>query len=71
MPITTAITLAAIVLLFAIFGAVLAWGERQTRHLAKDAPSGKPERPTAPQPFKVVSATATNDNGRARAAAEN
>jgi hypothetical protein len=72
---TTAITLSAIVLLFAIFGTVLAWGERQTRHLAKDAPGRKPERPAAQRPLKVVSTAAnaaqSNDNERARAAEGN
>lgn len=33
MPITSIIILAAIVSAFMVFAAVLAWGERQTRHL--------------------------------------
>ncbi len=36
MPITTIIILCAIVMAFALFGAVLAWGETQTRHLNRD-----------------------------------
>jgi hypothetical protein len=36
MPITTIIILCAIVIAFALFGAVLAWGETQTRHLNRD-----------------------------------
>lgn len=36
MPITTIIILAAIVVAFALFGVVLAWGETQTRHLNRD-----------------------------------
>lgn len=33
MPFETAVTLTAIVLAFAVFGAVLAWAERQTHTL--------------------------------------
>jgi hypothetical protein len=36
MPITTIIILSAIVSAFLLFGAVLAWGEMQTRHLGRD-----------------------------------
>jgi hypothetical protein len=36
MPITTIIILCAIVIAFVLFGAVLAWGEMQTRHLGRD-----------------------------------
>jgi hypothetical protein len=36
MPITTIIILSAIVAAFLLFGAVLAWGEMQTRHLGRD-----------------------------------
>ena len=36
MPITTIIVLSAIVVAFALFGVVLAWGETQTRHLNRD-----------------------------------
>jgi len=36
MPITTIIILCAIVAAFLLFGAVLAWGEMQTRHLGRD-----------------------------------
>jgi hypothetical protein len=35
MPMIDAIIVAAIVAAFVIFGAVLAWAERQTRHLPK------------------------------------
>jgi multisubunit Na+/H+ antiporter MnhC subunit len=35
MPITDAFIIAAIVAAFAIFGAVLAWAEYQTRHLPR------------------------------------
>ena len=38
MPITSIIILAAIVSAFLLFGAVLAWGERQTRHLPPSTP---------------------------------
>jgi len=51
MSITSIIILAAIVSAIALFGAVLAWGEHQTRHLAPSAPrrvggSGKSRVPT-------------------------
>ncbi|MFY9692659.1 MAG: hypothetical protein WA776_06735 [Xanthobacteraceae bacterium] len=36
MPIMTVIILSAIVAAFLLFGAVLAWGEMQTRHLGHD-----------------------------------
>ena len=36
MPVTTIIILSAIAAAFALFGAVLAWGETQTRHLGRD-----------------------------------
>jgi hypothetical protein len=36
MPIMTIIILCAIVAAFILFGAVLAWGEAQTRHLGRD-----------------------------------
>ena len=36
MPITTIIMLSAIVVAFALFGVVLAWGEMQTRHLGRE-----------------------------------
>jgi len=36
MPITTIIILCAIIVAFALFGSVLAWGETQTRHLNRD-----------------------------------
>ena len=35
MPIGTAITVAALATPFIIFMAVLAWGEKQTRHMSK------------------------------------
>jgi len=36
MPITTIIILSAIAAAFVLFGAVLAWGKMQTRHLGRD-----------------------------------
>jgi hypothetical protein len=36
MPVTTIIILSAIIVMFLLFGAVLAWGEMQTRHLGRD-----------------------------------
>ena len=42
MPITTIIFLSAIVSVFVIFGLVLAWGDRQTRHLQRDIQTRSP-----------------------------
>ena len=48
MPITDAFIIAAIVAAFAIFGAVLAWAEYQTRHLPRPAQhaADRPRRTT-------------------------
>jgi hypothetical protein len=48
MPITDAFIIAAIVAAFAIFGAVLAWAEYQTRHLPRSAQhaADRPRRTT-------------------------
>jgi hypothetical protein len=40
MAITSIVILVAIVSAFMLFGAVLAWGEYQTRHLTRSAPRG-------------------------------
>jgi hypothetical protein len=47
MPITTIIILAAIVVAFALFGVVLAWGEMQTPDIsiATNSAPAKPRRP--------------------------
>lgn len=44
MPITSMLVLAAIVFAFVVFGALLAWGEYQTRHLSSD--TGKRDQET-------------------------
>jgi hypothetical protein len=36
MPVTTIIILSAIIVAFLLFGAILAWGEMQTRHLGRE-----------------------------------
>jgi hypothetical protein len=47
MPITTIIILCAIVAVFALFGAVLTWGEMQTRHLGRDQQRARKTTQTA------------------------
>jgi hypothetical protein len=44
MPMTSILVLAGIVAAFAAFGIVLAWGERQTRHLGRPARGQAPAR---------------------------
>jgi len=39
MPMTSILVLAGIVAAFATFGIVLAWGDRQTRHLGRQEPA--------------------------------
>lgn len=58
MPTTTIIVLSAIVCVFVIFGLVLAWGDQQTRHLAKHPPAGTPDRSRASAPLRIVNARA-------------
>jgi multisubunit Na+/H+ antiporter MnhC subunit len=46
-PITDVIIITAIVLAFVVFGATLAWAERQTRHLPALTPQNSGEKPKA------------------------
>jgi hypothetical protein len=41
MPFTAALVVSGIVLVFALFAVVLAWGEYQTRHLDRNQPSSE------------------------------
>jgi hypothetical protein len=43
MPIETAILLTVVVLVFVLFGATLAWGERQTRDLPRSDAKQSPQ----------------------------
>jgi hypothetical protein len=56
MPITSIIILATIVSAFVVFAAVLAWGERQTRHLGRQNIAQRSDRhmsPTAAQASNI------------------
>jgi hypothetical protein len=46
-PITDVIIITAIVLAFVVFGATLAWAERQTRHLPALTPQSSGAKPKA------------------------
>jgi len=65
MPITTIIILAAIVSAFLLFGAVLAWGEMQTRHLGRDQQRAR-KAAQASDAVRVIQARA-QDTGAASA----
>ena len=65
MPITTIIILAAIVSVFLLFGAVLAWGEMQTRHLGRDRQRAR-KAAQASEAVRVIQAKA-QDTGVAGA----
>ena len=61
MPITDVLIVTAVVLAFVIFAVVLAWGEYQTRHIAKPAKQvgragEKPANVGAPTPPDKVAA---------------
>ena len=65
MPITTIIILSAIVSAFLLFGAVLAWGEMQTRHLGRDQQRAR-KAAQASDAVRVIQARA-QDTGAASA----
>jgi FtsZ-interacting cell division protein ZipA len=45
MPLSTILIVSGIVAVFALFGIVLAWGDRQTRNLVRDqTPAAKDDR---------------------------
>jgi hypothetical protein len=44
MPIDSVLVSGAVIAMFVIFAAVLAWGERQTRSLQQQATVGQPRR---------------------------
>ena len=67
MPITTIIILSAIVVAFALFGVVLAWGEMQTRHLGRDQQSAR-KTAQAANTVRVIQAKAQETGARSRAA---
>jgi hypothetical protein len=63
MPITSILIVGAIVVAFAMFAAVLAWSEHQTRHWRQSPqsiPDGEPEtiERVAPQPHRQHELTA-------------
>jgi hypothetical protein len=43
MPLTTALVVTGIVTVFALFGIVLAWGDRQTRNLNRAVQDNEPQ----------------------------
>jgi hypothetical protein len=59
MPITTIIILSAIISAFLLFGAVLAWGEMQTRHLGRDQQRAR-KTAQAANAVRVIQAKAQN-----------
>jgi hypothetical protein len=59
MPITTIIILCAIVIAFMLFGAVLAWGEMQTRHLGRDQQRAR-KTAQAADAVRIIQAKAHN-----------
>jgi uncharacterized membrane protein YozB (DUF420 family) len=63
MPITTIIVLAAIVVAFALFGVVLAWGEMQTRHLGREQMSARTSAQTA-NTVRLIQAKAQETGAR-------
>ncbi|MGD0147235.1 MAG: hypothetical protein ABSB77_01475 [Xanthobacteraceae bacterium] len=63
MPITTIIALSAIVTAFALFGAVLAWGEMQTRTLDRDRQRAR-KTAQAADSVRVIQAKAQNSGAR-------
>jgi hypothetical protein len=55
MPLTSIIILAAIVVAFVLFAAVLAWGDYQTRDLGRaDKPASRPVSPQGTRPDAAV-----------------
>jgi len=63
MPITTIIILCAIVAAFLLFGAVLAWGEMQTRHLGRDQQRAR-KTAQAAESVRVIQANAQGAGAR-------
>jgi uncharacterized membrane protein YozB (DUF420 family) len=63
MPITTIIILSAIVVAFALFGVVLAWGETQTRHLNRDQQRAR-KTARAADAVRVIQAKAQETGAR-------
>ena len=63
MPITTIIILCAIVIAFMLFGAVLAWGEMQTRHLGRDQQRAR-KTAQAANTVRVIQAKAQDTGAR-------
>ena len=63
MPITTIIILSAIVAVFALFGAVLAWGEMQTRNLGRDQQHAR-KTAQAANSVRVIQAKAQDTGAR-------
>ncbi|HLN38823.1 MAG TPA: hypothetical protein VK337_13645 [Xanthobacteraceae bacterium] len=63
MPITTIIILSAIVAAFLLFGAVLAWGEMQTRTLDRDRQRAR-KTAQAADSVRVIQAKAQNAGAR-------
>jgi hypothetical protein len=59
MPITTIIILCAIVIAFVLFGAVLTWGEMQTRHLGRDQQRAR-KTAQAADAVRIIQAKAQN-----------
>ncbi|MDR3420638.1 MAG: hypothetical protein P4L80_05245 [Xanthobacteraceae bacterium] len=54
MPATDAVIIAAIVAAFIVFGAVLAWGDYQTRNLRRPARQGAETAGKTPEATRVI-----------------
>ncbi len=54
MPTTTIVILSLIVSAFVVFGLVLAWAERQTRHLHRNVQTRTPEKAKSSPSLRVL-----------------
>ncbi len=63
MPITSAVILAGIIFAFIVFAVVLAWGEYQTRHIAR---SGRQHSGTSAQVYSLKAAEDVDRSGPAQ-----